>query len=209
MDKSTSTLKNGRKIIEDNGSRLLIVSSPEDLKIISSPQRQRIFKILQTAGRPLHGKEIADSIGIKAPSAHFHLRKLEEVGAVKVSHTQNINGITATYYIPAVDGMIVGEDFLISTDDEQISERLVFAANIFDEAKRSFVKALGMRLRKEATGSGSSQLTAMVNKVLYLSECDVKSFYEEMDALIKKYAEFSPDKQPFDLFLSVSGTDKA
>ena len=37
------------KIIDANGSRLLVASSKEELNIISSPQRQRIFKLLYTS----------------------------------------------------------------------------------------------------------------------------------------------------------------
>lgn len=208
MDRPADTAQNGRKIIEEGGCRLLAVSSQEDMKIISSPQRQRIFKLLQTAGKPLHGKEIADYVGIKAPSAHFHLHKLEEIGAVRISHTQSINGITATYYEPAVDGMLAGEDFMMPSDDEQTGEKLLFAANIFNEAKSSFIKALGKKLRDSACSPDSGALTALVNEILYLSADDIKPFYEEMDALLKKYTDNSPDKQPYALFMSVSGMEK-
>lgn len=208
MDKSINAATNGRKIIEESGYRLLAISSPEDLKIISSPQRQRIFKLLQTAGKPLHGKEIADCVGIKAPSAHFHLRKLEGIGAVRISHTQNINGITATYYEPAVDGMIAGEDFLTPSDDEQIGEKLLFTANIFNEAKTSFLKALGRKLRDNAYSPDSGSLAILLNEILYLSSDDIKPFYEEMDTLLKKYTDFSLEKQPYALFMSVSEMEK-
>lgn len=208
MDKPINNVQNSRRIIEEDGCRLLAVSSREDMKIISSPQRQRIFKLLQTAGRPLHGKEIADSIGVKAPSAHFHLHRLEEIGAVKISHTKSINGITAAYYEPAVDGMIAGEDFLAPSDDETTCEKLLFAENIFNEAKSSFIKALGRKLRDHAYDPDSGKLTALINEILYLSKEDEKPFYEEMDALIKKYTGFSPDKQPYALFMSISEMEK-
>lgn len=204
MNKSSNDTTKDRKIIEEGGHRLLAISAPEDLKVVSSPQRQRIFKLLQTAGKPLHGKEIADCVGIKAPSAHFHLRKLEEIGAVRVSHTQNINGITATYYEPAVDGMVTGEDFLSPSDDEQISEKLLFTASIFNEAKTSFVKALGKKLRDNAYSTDSGTFATLLNEILYLSSEDIKPFNEEMDALLKKYTDFSPDKQPYAMFLTVS-----
>lgn len=208
MDKSINIAQNGRKIMEQDGCRLLAVSSNEDLKVVSSPQRQRIFKLLQTAGRPMHGKAIADCLGIKAPSAHFHLRKLEEIGAVRISHTESINGITATYYEPAVDGMIVGEDFMTDSDDERTGEKLLFAANIFNEAKNCFIKALGRKLRDNACSSDSGTLTALDNEILYLSPDDIKSFYKEMDVLLKKYKGFSPDKQPYALFMSVSEMER-
>ncbi len=208
MDKSINAATNGRKIIEEGGYRLLAISSTEDMKIISSPQRQRIFKLLQTAGKPLHGKEIADWMGVKAPSAHFHLHKLEEIGAIRISHTQNINGITATYYQPAVDGIITGEDFLTPSDDEQIEEKLLFTANIFNEAKTSFLKALGKNLRDNENYDDSVSLTTLLNEILYLSSEDIKLFYEEMNALLKKYSDYSPDKQPYALFMSVSEIEK-
>jgi len=196
-----------RKIIEENGQRFLVVSSLDDLKVISSPQRLRIFKLLRSAGRPLHGKYIADNIGIKAPSVHFHLRKLEGIGAVRISHTQNVNGITAVYYEPAVDGMLAGEDFLTSVDDEQISDKLLLAANFYNEAKASFLKTLGGKLSEG--GGAAESFTVLLNMILYLSPEETGLFNEEMTALIKKYSDFSPEKQPFSMFLSVSEMTKA
>jgi predicted ArsR family transcriptional regulator len=197
-------INNDRKIIEENGFRLLAVSSKEDIKIISSPQRQRIFKLLQMSDRPLHGKEIADKIGVKAPSAHFHIRKLEEIGAVKVSHTQSINGITATYYESAVDIMMAGEDFLTSSDDEHIRDKLLFTANVFNEAKTSFVNALGKKLRKGAQSLESDYFAMLLNAALYLSSEDMEIFNEEVNTLLKKYADYSPNKQPHAILLAVS-----
>jgi DNA-binding transcriptional ArsR family regulator len=197
-------INNDRKIIEENGFRLLAVSSKEDIKIISSPQRQRIFKLLQMSDRPLHGKEIADKIGVKAPSAHFHIRKLEEIGAVKVSHTQSINGITATYYESAVDIMMTGEDFLTSSDDEHIRDKLLFTANVFNEAKASFINALGKKLRADTQSHESDNFAMLLNAAIYLSPEDMELFADEVNILLKKYAEHSPNKQLYAMLLSVS-----
>jgi DNA-binding transcriptional ArsR family regulator len=195
---------NDRKIIEENGYRLLTVSSKEDIKIISSPQRQRIFKLLNMSDKPLHGKEIADKIGIKAPSAHFHIKKLEEIGAVKISHTQNINGIIATYYECAVDIMMAGEDFLESSDDEHIRDKLLLTANVFNEAKTTFVNALGKMLREDTQSHESDYFAMLLNSAIYLSSEDMELFNDEMNTLLKKYADYSPNKQPYTIFLSVS-----
>ena len=192
------------KIIEENGCRLLAVSSEEDIKIISSPQRQRIFKLLQTSGKPLHGKEIADKLGIKAPSAHFHLRKLESIEAVKISHTQNIKGITATYYEPAVDIIMTGEDFLSSSDDEHIHNKLLFTANVFNEAKASFVNALGKKLREDTQSLESDNFALLLNTIIYLSSEDMEIFNSEVNTLLKKYEDYSPGKRPYSMLLSVS-----
>jgi predicted transcriptional regulator len=205
---SASTGK-GRKVIEENGYRLLSISSPEDLKVVSSPQRQRIFKLLQTSDKPLHGKEIADNLGVKAPSAHFHLRKLEEIGAVRISHTQSINGITATYYEPAVDIMITGEDFLSSSDDEHIRDKLLFTASVFNEAKTTFVNALGKKMRDGVRSPDSETFATLLNVILYLSSIDAETLCNELDCLIKKYSDFCPDKQPYTLFLSISEVEKS
>jgi predicted transcriptional regulator len=205
LDKSkTNKTEKGVRIIEENGCRLLAVSSKEDIKIISSPQRQRIFKLMQMNDKPLHGKEIADRLGIKAPSAHYHLRKLEEVGAIRVSHTQNINGITATYYEPAVDIMMTGEDFLSSTDDEHISNKLLLTANVFNEAKTSFVNTLGKKLRESTQSRDSFYFAMLQSTIIYLSSEDMELLNEEVNTLFKKYADYSPDKQPHTMFLSIS-----
>lgn len=206
MTKPTDVAQSGRSIIEQNGYRLLTVSSEDDVKVISSPQRRHIFKILQMEGKPLHGKEIADRLGIKAPSAHFHLKKLEQIGAVRVSHTQVINGITARYYEAAVDGMIAGEDFLEPADDERIKQKLLFTARIFQEAKDSFIQALRKHMQTDAAAEPppETRLIAAVDEVLYLSADETAVFYQEMEALLEKYAAPAPGKTAYSLFLSIA-----
>jgi len=196
--------KGSAKILDANGSRLLVVSSPEELKVISSPQRQRIFKLLYTSDKPLHGKEIADRLGIKAPSAHFHLQKLVKIGAVRISHTQNIKGITATYYEPAVDIMMTGEDFLLSTDDENIREQLAFTSNIFNEAKTSFISSLEKKINENSDSSGNEVYAILLSELLYLSSTEIKNFQKELENLTTKYSSPSPDRQLYTMLVSVS-----
>jgi hypothetical protein len=206
LDKTKKNIDTSRKIIEDNGYRLLTVFTIEDMKIISSPRRQRIFKLLQTAGRPLHSKEIADYEGIKAPSAHFHLCKLEAVDAVKVSYTKVINGITATYYEPNVDGILAGGDFLSASDTKQAAANLLLAANYFDEAKRSFLTSLEKKMQGSTVFYDS--LNELYNEILYLSLDDATKLQSEMENLFKKYTAYSSNKQPFTVFISISEAGK-
>jgi hypothetical protein len=44
--------------------------------------------------------------------------------------------------------------------------------------------------------------------MLYLSSEDIEKFNEEIDTLFKKYTDFSPNKQHYSMFLSISETEK-
>lgn len=200
--KGAKNTGSGSVIIEQDGKRILAVSSTDDLKIISSPQRQQILKILRAQTRPLHGKEIADLLGIKAPSAHFHLSRLEQLGAVRLSHTQMINGITARYYAPAVDDIVLGDDFLKPSDNKTLREKLILSANTFDTAKKTFLEALQKKLRSPAKSEPGLML--LLNEVVSLSGQNTEAFSKELTALLAKYSAPLPDAKPYALFFSLS-----
>jgi predicted transcriptional regulator len=193
-----------RNISVKDGCRILTVYSLEDLKIVLSPQRQRIMKLLQVAGKPLHGKEIADRIGIKAPSAHFHLRKLKDVGAVRISHTESINGITATFYEPAVDMTVAGDDFLMGADgcNDEAREKLQAIGNVFTEGKNRFIRVLENNLNSNQDAGEAGTFAQLYDAVLYMSPEEAEGLCAEIDSLIRRFSEVSPGKEPYGLLVS-------
>ncbi len=187
----------GRRIIEQDGIRILAVSSSADVKVAASPQRQQIFRLLLIHGSPLHGKEIATRLGIQPATAHFHLKKLEEIGAVRVSHTGVINGITARYYEPAVDGIIVQDDLLQPEDDETLRQKMLLAANAYNTSRDTFLQAV------KKSGQ-NSPFPVLLNDLVYLSEEDAAAFYSEMENLLNRYARKGSGKTLYTLFASIA-----
>lgn len=193
------------RIVVDKGERIFIASSEEELQVLSSPQRQRIFKILQSEGIPMHGKEIGDRLGVKAASAHYHLKKLERIGVIKQSHTQLINGITARYYEVTVDSVILGEDFLEATDDGLTKQKMLLIHNTFNANRDAFIRSLHQSMQQEQTGDkGENRLHLALDFRLYLSGEDAQQLQIEIDELFAKYASPTSGKEPHSVWLSIN-----
>jgi DNA-binding transcriptional regulator GbsR (MarR family) len=76
----------------------IVLTGKKELDIYVNPQRQNILRQMQIAGTPMTAKQIADLVGISASSVQHHIRLLCELGIVEQSHTEQIHGITATYF---------------------------------------------------------------------------------------------------------------
>lgn len=204
MKENTEAADEGRIFVHE-GSKILLASSEEDMKVLSSPQRQRIFKILQSEGVPMHGKEIGDRLGIKAASAHFHLKKLEKIGAVKQSHTRVINGITARYYEVSVDSVILGEDFLEATDDSFTKQKMLLIHNTFNANRDAFIRSLHQTIQQKQTGDpGEKRLHLLLDFKLYLSAEDAELLQKDMEELFSKYESPASGKKPHAVWLSIN-----
>jgi Mn-dependent DtxR family transcriptional regulator len=198
------------KIVIDEGERIFIASSEEELQILSSPQRQRIIKILQSEGIPLHGKEIGDRLGIKAASAHHHIKKLEKIGVIEQSHTQVINGITARYYKVLVDSFVLSEDFFDASDDKLIKQKMLLIHNTFNTNRDAFIRSLHQSLQKEQTGDvGEIGLHLALDYRLYLTEDDVKAVKKDIDQLFARYTKPTSGTNPHSVWLSISTDEKS
>jgi len=204
MKEKTKTA-DARRIVVDESERTFIASSEEELQVLSSPQRQRIFKILQSEGIPMHGKEIGDRLGVKAASAHYHLKKLEKIGVIKQSHTQVINGITARYYEVTVDSFILSEDFLEAADDGLTKQKMLFIHNTFNANRDAFIRSLHQSMQQEQTGdAGENRLHLALDFRLYLSEEDAQQLQKDIDELFTKYTSPTTGKEPHTVWLSIN-----
>jgi DNA-binding MarR family transcriptional regulator len=203
--KKNTTAADKRSIVVNKGDRIFMASSEEELQVLSSPQRQRIFKILQSGGIPMHGKEIGDRAGVKAASAHYHLKKLEKIGVVRQSHTQVINGITARYYEVTVDSVILGEDFLEATDDGLTRQKMLLMYNAFNANRDSFIRSLNQRMQQEQPGgTGENKLHLALDFLLYLSAEDARQLQKDINELAAKYSKPSSGKEPHSVWLSIN-----
>ncbi len=70
----------------------------EEIKAINDPYRLQIVFYYQRMGRAATVKEIADNMGEVPAKVHYHVKKLESAGILRLSHTKNVNGIIAKYY---------------------------------------------------------------------------------------------------------------
>lgn len=92
----------------------------EEIKAINDPYRLQIVFCFQRMGRPATVKEIADNMGEVPAKVHYHVKKLESAGILRLSHTKNVNGIIAKYY------ELTAKDFHIKVNniDSDISKQV-------------------------------------------------------------------------------------
>jgi Mn-dependent DtxR family transcriptional regulator len=194
-----------RRIVANEGGRIFIASSEEELQVLSSPQRQRIFKILQSEGAPMHGKEVGDRLGVKAASAHYHLKKLEKIGVIKQSHTQVINGITARYYEVTVDSVILSEDFFEASDDDLTKQKMLLIHNTFNANRDAFIRSLHQSMQQKENGDiGENRMYLALDFRLYLSGEDAQQLQKDIDELFNNYTNPTSGKEPHSVWLSIN-----
>ncbi|MBN1778516.1 MAG: helix-turn-helix transcriptional regulator [Clostridiales bacterium] len=76
----------------------IVLAGKKELDIYVNPRRQELLRLMQIINQPVTPKELSRRMGISASSVQYHIRKLVELGAVKLHHTEQINGITARFY---------------------------------------------------------------------------------------------------------------
>lgn len=154
----------------------------EEIKIYSDPYRLQILNVLNKMDRAATVKEVADRIGDVPAKVHYHMKKLERIGLVKIVSTKEINGIIAKYYEPFLGAVKIkrGENSEEPVIKELIrSETNKLLSELFDQNRDRFFK--NMNKEDEAT---TSMLT---NTSLYMSEDEAREFFVELDKMLTPY----------------------
>lgn len=79
------------------------LSTPEEIKAVTDPYRSEILGTFKQIGEPATVKQVADKMGEVPAKVHYHVKKLEKVGILKLVRTQEIKGIVAKFYEPIAD----------------------------------------------------------------------------------------------------------
>jgi len=69
----------------------IVITSDKDLKIIMSPIRQKIMKLMRVEGKTVTSKYIADRLNITPSSARHHIKQLEQLEIIETDHCEVIN----------------------------------------------------------------------------------------------------------------------
>jgi predicted transcriptional regulator len=152
----------------------------EEIKAVNDPYRLQIFFYFQRMGRPATVKEIADNMGEVPAKVHYHVKKLESVGFLRLAYTKNVNGIIAKYY------ELTARDFNIKVNNlaPDVSRKVVehnvkltmMAA--YDNSKKVII---------EQSIEGSNPVLSI--NTLYLTEEKVKELRKVLSDFIKANKE--------------------
>jgi predicted transcriptional regulator len=77
-----------------------VLTTLNEIKSFTDPYRIIIMKHYFRLNKPSTVKQIADEMGDVPAKVHYHVKKLETAGILRLNHTKEINGIVAKYYEP-------------------------------------------------------------------------------------------------------------
>lgn len=159
------------------------LTKPEEVKAISDPMKYRILTSLYHFAEPATVKQIADHINEVPSKVHYHVKKMESLGILKLMFTKEIKGIIAKYYEPTA------ETFHINCSDEVTNQnkKLIIAESqrtlgrLYDSSKNSFLEQM-QRLSDKDKKTGT-----VIMSELHLSDDEAKEFSNYVKAFFKKH----------------------
>jgi DNA-binding transcriptional ArsR family regulator len=147
-----------------------ILSTLEEIKAFSEPYRLQILNCFYNIGEPATVKQVADEMGEVPANVHYHVKKLEKTGILKLVFTREINGIVAKYYEPSakmfnIESKEIGEPILKAVKNE--TQKLV------SNAYRNSLEAV---VRNIDNTTNSKSAFAMSLEELYLTDEEFSEF---------------------------------
>ncbi|XMB73078.1 winged helix-turn-helix domain-containing protein [Mycoplasmatota bacterium WC30] len=169
--------------MDENNTR--IISTGEELKIISDPYRMEIINTYRSKDKALTATECANLMGEIPSKVHYHIKKLLKINILAFDHIKVINGINAKYY------KLPKPNILIRLEDEEqqkmfsgLNNAESVVVNMIDTFKSNFIEA---RKKIDSNVTDESEIGKVATTRLYLSEADHKKLMDDMETLLQKY----------------------
>lgn len=174
----------------------MILTSLEDIRVYSDPYRLQIMNTFFNMDRPATVKEIADELGEVPAKVHYHVKKLEKVGLLKLVSTKNIKGIIAKYYLP-YDGeiQIKHADAALPVQKMIISESQKLINNIFEQKKTKFL---------EFVGASEKPFGQLADLTLYMTNEEAVELIHKIRDMCAPFEEKQENLDKYDFFVSLA-----
>lgn len=166
-----------------------VLSTEDEIRAFSDPYRFKILTNLWKFQKPATVKQIADAMGEVPAKVHYHVKKLEKVGILELSHTKEINGIIAKYYKTTAGSFrIKGSEFNPSVARGMLNKTQTIIAMLYDESKEVFLNYLDKKSKSISDEKNKMQIEmGLISKSeLYLTDNEV----EEFEKLLEKVKTF-------------------
>ena len=182
----------------------ITITTRKQLEIYMNPQRQRLLKILELNGAPMTPKQLSTRLCISPSSVTHHLKKLEQLGLVKVDHTERIHGIEASFYrlVPAVV-KLQGN----APDDLHV-EKMLIAEYSINDTWADFKKYLAEEARQngqeeavQETGAQAGPLGDYINGIYYLTDEEAEKIRAQIMAFQKEHLHPRENAKPWEVAL--------
>jgi DNA-binding transcriptional ArsR family regulator len=177
---------------------LIVLRTDKELKILMSPMRQKIIRLMSREGKPVTAKNIADILNISPSSAQHHVKQLQKVGIIEFDHNEIINGITARYLKLSDKTISIGSGI----DDDLSSERDILARNILSNTYSRYQKLVTSKRKELMDEYKKGNIMAdQLSGVVHLTTEEANELHAIMDGFIKKHSKASHNTHPFEYAL--------
>ena len=120
----------------------LLIDTRKKFKIFFDPMRQDILNTIKSSGSALTIDEVAKSLDLSNSKTHYHMKKLEEIGAICWTYETVVNGIVSKHFELAYNDVNIRqnpEDHL--TDEVFQNEQLRYISNLVDQNLQGVLEA--------------------------------------------------------------------
>lgn len=114
-----------------------ILSSLEEIKVISDPFRLKILFLFGEDHTPLTVKQIAVKMEEVPAKVHYHVKELERIGVLEIVETKEKSGIIEKYYLTTAENFRV-ERRIGSTFGK--ADYIEAGAGFFEAIKQDFIQ---------------------------------------------------------------------
>jgi len=156
----------------------------DEVKAIADPYKYRILLCFYSMKEPATVKQIADSLKEVPAKVHYHVKKMETLGILKLIYTKEIKGIIAKYYEPTAANFDIkcSKEAMTRNKNLILAESQRLLGEIYDTSKNDFFEEL---IRTSEIGEKTEGALRLSD--LYLTAEEAEEFSSYMDEFIKRY----------------------
>lgn len=188
--------------------KIKVLTTLEEVKAISDPFKYRILTSFYKLKEPATVKQLADHMNEVPAKVHYHVKKMEQAGILRLSYTKEINGIIAKYY------ELTAESFDIKCSDESaepqkkliLSESQRMIAELYETSKNTFIDQLSYSSEVNEKSNGRLMI-----QDLYLTDEEAEEFFQYISDFIEKYSQEdrnTSDRKKYNCFNSLFRINK-
>lgn len=176
----------------------IVLSTDKELKILMSPIRQRLLKVMRREGKTVTAKHLADKLNISPSSVQHHIKLLQQVGIIEFDHNEVINGITAKYFRLSDKMVSIGQDL----NDDLSSERDVLAKNILSKTYDGYQELIAEKRHflSEEYRKGN-KIADQLTGVLHLTTEEANELFDIIENFMKSHSKATGNTHPFEFAL--------
>ncbi len=156
----------------------------DEIKTYSDPYRLKIITFLKNNRKEATVKQIADFFEEVPSKVHYHIKKLEKVGIVKLIRTEEIKGIVAKYYSLTAENFKIEDQNIKDTTQEIYNSQIsMVISDYYEKSKEKTIKSIEKRSEENFNN------ISLNFDELYLTKEEFLVLNNEIKTIINKYKE--------------------